>query len=335
MPGAVLPAAGGLGGERVRGPGNGRRGRAAFGAEAGFRGEAALGAVAGRGQRERRRDLEPAARQRSGTERAAAEVHPLAHADDPVPGSRGRHAGLREYRGQAAVVGYPDDQVRVRVADADDTRGARTRVLDHVRERLLDDPVRRQVHARGRGPGVPGDLQGDLDPGTASAPDEPVQARQPRRGGERRLPGLAAAGDRLTAARWRLASSGIDPRRTRRHVLLAEHAEHPAHLLKGVPACRLDRAERVLGAVGPHVDDVLAVAGLDGDHGHAVRHDVVQFARDPQPFLGDRAARRLLLQRHHVQPALPHRVPGHPGDDVGERDRDELARRRGTRPQRP
>ncbi len=164
-----------------------------------------------------------------------------------------------------------------------------------------------QVRATSRSrPARPGAGARGAAPGRAVAAADAARAGLSRPG--RRDPGLTGSGEGGTG------------------VLLAEHAEHPAHLIEGIPARRLDRAERLPGALGAHVDDVLAVARLHGDHRHAVRHHVVQFPCDPQPFLGDRAVRRLLLHRHRVQPALPGRVPGHPGDDAGERDRDEVTR---------
>ena len=112
----------------------------------------------------------------------------------------------------------------------------------------------------------------------------------------------------------------------RRRVLLAQHPQHPAHLLERVPAGGLDRAEGVARVGGAAVDDVLPVAGLHGDDAHAVRHDVVQFPGDPQPLFGHGAARRLFLQHLGVQPPLPHRVAGYPADDQGERGGDQQAR---------
>src|SRR5215469_1341238 len=121
------------------------------------------GAVSGgRGAQERQRGvhLEAAARQRAGGEVAAAQVRPLTHADDAVPGADDRHAegtgaGRAEHQGAAAVIGHPDVQGFLAVVEADHAVGAAARVLDHVGERLLDDPVRRQVDASGHRPNLP------------------------------------------------------------------------------------------------------------------------------------------------------------------------------------
>ena len=158
----------------------------------------------------------------------------------------------------------------------------------------------------------------ERQPGHPGHPRRPHgRLRPPRPPRERRRAGSGGS---------RARDSGRSRHGGRRGVLLAQHAQHPAHLLERVPAGGLDRAEGVARVGGAAVDDVLAVAGLHGDDAHAVRHDVVQFPGDPQPLLGDGAARRLLLQHLRVQPPLPHRVAGHPADDQGERGGDQQAR---------
>ena len=100
---------------------------------------------------------------------------------------------------------------------------------------------------------------------------------------------------------------------------LAQGAEHPAHLVQGLPAGRLDGPQSVTRVRGLGVDDVLAVACLDRDDAHAVRDHVVQLPRDAQPLLGDRLARRLILQPDGIPAPLPDGVTGRPGDDDAQR----------------
>ena len=97
-------------------------------------------------------------------------------------------------------------------------------------------------------------------------------------------------------------------------VRLAEHAQHPLHLAQRLAAHRLDRAQRGPGLGGLAVEHVLAEPGLHGDHRHAVRHDVVQFPGDPEPFPGDRVGGRPVPQVRDVGPPLLHQVPDHPED---------------------
>jgi hypothetical protein len=46
----------------------------------------------------------------------------------------------------------------------------------------------------------------------------------------------------------------------------------------------------------------------------AVRHHVVQIARDPQPFRGHGVSRGLLPHRRGVLPPFPDQYPRHQGD---------------------
>ncbi len=125
-------------------------------------------------------------------------------------------------------------------------------------------------------------------------------ARQRRPGGQRRLaPSLRAR--------------------------LPQHAQQPLHLAQCLPADRLDRAQRGPCLTGLAVEDVLAVARLHGDHGHAVRDHVVQFPGDPQPLQGDRIAGRPLPDVRHVAAALLHRVADDPDDGQHQADRDRVA----------
>ncbi len=158
-----------------------------------------------------------------------------------------------------------------------------------------------------------------------------------RRGSRRRDPGRGGGPARAGAAAGRLRRAGLarpgsagvrgdagvrggrvlgQSRVGRRDVpvRLAEHAQHPLHLAQRLTAHRLDRAQRGPGLGGLAVEHVLAEAGLHGDHRHAVRHDVVQFPGDPEPFPGDRVGGRPVPQVRDVGPPLLHQVPDHPED---------------------
>ena len=162
-----------------------------------------------------------------------------------------------------------------------------------------------------------------MDPGVPDPGDEPIQVPQAAHG----RPGGGWTAIRAT---WlaRSAPGTGHPRRVQdgRGVALAQHGQHPAHLVQGVPAGGLDRAQRFPGPAGLAVDHVLAEARLHGDHGHAVRHHVVQFPGDAQPFLGHRLAGRLLLQAAGVGPPLPGHRPERPEHDQQQADRDQRVR---------
>jgi hypothetical protein len=71
-----------------------------------------------------------------------------------------------------------------------------------------------------------------------------------------------------------------------RGVVRTQHTEQPAHLGQGLPSGGLDLGQHGPGLVPRLVDHEVPVPGLNGDHAHAVRDDVVQLARDPEAFLG-------------------------------------------------
>jgi hypothetical protein len=81
---------------------------------------------------------------------------------------------------------------------------------------------------------------------------------------------------------------------------------HPPQSGQRLPAGGLDGGQGVARLGGTGVEDPAARAGLDRDDADAVRHDVMQFAGDPQPFchrdLGGR------LGPHQLGPGLrlPH-----------------------------
>jgi hypothetical protein len=136
-------------------------------------------------------------------------------------------------------------------------------VLDDVGERLLHDPVGGQLQPRGQGPRGPLDLHLHRDPGRLGVGGEQVQRREP---------GLGLG----------------------RHVVGAQGAQQPAHVLERAPPGLLDHAQRPGRLLRGLLDQVGAHARLDGDHAHRVGHDVVQVARDPGALIGDGPAGQLL-----------------------------------------
>ena len=134
-------------------------------------------------------------------------------------------------------------------------------MLEDVGQRLLHDPVRREVDARGQAVQVPDGLQFDRDAGRPHLGHQVVQPAQTRL------------------------------RRDRAVVPAGEQAEQPAHLGQPLAARVLDGRQRGTGGVGVGVDGPLAGLGLDDDDAHAVRDEVVQLAGDAGAFVGDRLRR--------------------------------------------
>src|SRR5581483_530986 len=92
-----------------------------------------------RAERQARADREAAFGPRTGVELAAEDGDPLPHADQPV-------AAAAAVARTAAVVEDLERELAGPVGDTDD-RGRPAAVLERVRQRLLDDAVRRQVDA--------------------------------------------------------------------------------------------------------------------------------------------------------------------------------------------
>ena len=148
-------------------------------------------------------------------------------------------------------------------------RGAPRRVLAHVGERLLHDPVGGEVEAGGQ--------LARLAALTSSATGTPA----PR-------------------ARSTSASSCASPGCGRELVavlLLAQHAEQPPHVARAPR--RRSRGSRAAarGRARGRVERGLGRVGLDGDHADAVGDDVVELARDPRALLGDGGLRGALPLR--------------------------------------
>ena len=141
-----------------------------------------------------RRDLEPAARQRAGAAHRRAALRARAC-------RRGRAVAVDPHRPpvpvsrtcRPSIVAPPDDAY---------ARGRAGGVLVHVRQRLLDDPVRRQVEARGAAAAA--------RPRRGASPASRPRARARPAPASRASPGCGA-------------SSGAG-------VVLAQHAQQPPHL---------------------------------------------------------------------------------------------------------
>src|SRR3954449_3876598 len=119
---------------------------------------------------------------RTGTGRdlPAQRRHAFAHARDAV-------AAVRQVaRGAPPVAADIDEQVAVRVLQQYVGRHAGPGVTGDVRERLLDDPERGQVDARGQRTRLAGRPQAHGDAGHAGAGEQVVQASQPGGGRSRR-----------------------------------------------------------------------------------------------------------------------------------------------------
>src|SRR3954470_10982057 len=110
---------------------------------------------------------EAAAVTRPGLERATAERDALTHAGESVPGTARR-------RVRTAVVRYL--QLELRVAPAErDPRPRRPGVLERVRERLLHEPVGREVDARRELALVAHNLETDGEPCLSDRADQHIE----------------------------------------------------------------------------------------------------------------------------------------------------------------
>ena len=145
------------------------------------------------------------------------------------------------------------------------------RVLEHVRQRFLDDPERGQLDTGRKTAPLSLDPQLDVHAGVAHLGDEPVDV------GQRRL-----RGERL-----RLSAT--------------EDAEQPPELDERLSSCRLDRAECLLRGRRGGVEHASLGSGLHHHHADLVRDDVVELARDRRPLeLRRLADAELLLTLEHL-----------------------------------
>ncbi|MCO5614894.1 hypothetical protein L7F22_069179 [Adiantum nelumboides] len=182
----------------------------------------------------------------------------------PPPGSRRPSAHARACRsaravhraGRRAGTVVVDGQVQRVVAEPQgDHRATGPGVPTRVGQRLLHDPVRRQV-----------------DPGR-QRPRGPLGAaahRQPRGAHlvEQRVEPVQAGGGRTRGLL-------VDP---------TQHAEGGAHLAQQVAAGPLDLGERGAGLLRVVVHQVERDPGLHVDQGDVVAEHVVQLLGDPQPL---------------------------------------------------
>ena len=150
-------------------------------------------------------------------------------------------------------------------------------MLARVRQRLLDDAIRRQVDAGRQRHRLA--LRSQLDPKAARAGllHELAHVAQPRLRRQRCV--------------------GVRP---------AQDAKRAAHLVERVAPRALDRLQRFARALGVAVEHRPRALRLRHHPADAVRDDVVQLARDPRPLLADRGAlalQRLLLEQR--QPLRP------------------------------
>ena len=140
------------------------------------------------------------------------------------------------------------------------------RVLERVRQRLLHDPV-----------------GGEVDAGR----------QRPRLALDRELDGQADAAH-LLDQRVELCKAGLRPERGLA-VGAAQQAEHAPKLAERLAPRARDRDEGLARTVGIVLEQRLARLGLHHHRADAVRHDVVQLARQPGALVGDRRALSCLL----------------------------------------
>jgi hypothetical protein len=151
------------------------------------------------------------------------------------------------------------------VADGD-VRLRRFRVLERVRERLLHDPVGREVEPGRQRRSHALDRQLDRQSGVANLLEQLGELLEPRLRRERRV----------------------------RVLLGPDHPEQAAELAQRLAARRLDRRQRRPRPRRLRVKDVGARRRLNDHHAHVVRDHIVQLTRDPGLLARHRAARLLL-----------------------------------------
>jgi hypothetical protein len=157
---------------------------------------------------------------------------------------------------RGAVVAHGDLQ-RVRAVRQGDARGCTAGVLDDVGQRLLDDPVGRQLDARRQ---------------VAHLAVDAELGRQAVRAHLANQLGQVVQGRLRQQVRARV---------------LAQHRHHPAHLVERAAADPLDRAEHLAGVVLPVGQHPPLGAGLHHHRRHVVTDHVVQLAGDPLALADD------------------------------------------------
>ena len=159
-------------------------------------------------ERKDRFDAEAATRHRSGLHPAVVQLHALAHPDQAVPEARLRPGGPRARapdRPPSSL--HLDAQAIGLVARGGPGRHERRRVLAHVRQRLLDEPVDRQLQPGRQLHHGARDLQVHREAGGASLVDQRGQALEARQ----RLPILRSSSTRRMPTRWRISASVCRP----------------------------------------------------------------------------------------------------------------------------
>jgi hypothetical protein len=243
-----------------------------------------------RAGRQHRPYAEIAARRPHG-ESAARGCGPLPHAQQPVSGTQlGRAHGQRvDHLDLDRFRGVPHGEP-----------GGAGAMLVRVGQRLLRDPVRRQVGHHRQLPRL--------------AELTELHRKTGRRETGQQVGQPGEAGRRLGVVRL---------------VRAAQHAHHRLNLGEHAVRRLPDVVQGGRHLIGPAVEDVGGRAGLHVDHRDVVRHHVVQLAGDAQPLLGDPAAGLLLaavlgavgplLHLADVRPVRPGRV-AHRGrqEDPGE-----------------
>jgi hypothetical protein len=173
-------------------------------------------------------------------------------------------------------------------------------MLDHVGDRLLDDPVGSQVQPGGKLGPLAADVQVHSDASFGGSLDQAAQVRQSRRWYQRAVlppwPCVVALGP--------------------------QHPKQPPHLAQRTPADLLDGRQRPGCLLRARADHVVGDPRLHSDQAHRVCDDVVQLARDLQPLLAARPASlgqlltrpplRLLGQAGRIRALLPHRIADRP-----------------------
>ena len=189
---------------------------------------------------------------------------------DPLtqPGQSGT-AGRQVGRTRTVATGVDHLHPQSRGIVGHDHVGASgARVLDHVGEPLLDDPVGAPADLGGQLGGFSSGAQGDVEAGAGQPLDQPGQVRQAGRRGRR--------------------------------LLGPQQAEHPVQVVQGPPAGRLDGQQRVTRALRVAVEHRSGRTGLQHHQAHAVSHNVVQLAGDACPLGHQRSGPVTLLARSQL-----------------------------------
>lgn len=181
------------------------------------------------------------------------EPDPLPHPHQAVPAT-GASSGAR------AVVRDVDLE-RVGEEPEPDPGGGRSGVLQRVGQRLLDHPVRRDLHRLGEWPSLALHHHVDTQPRPGELGDELVEPTEP------------GPGSQVVAL-----------------VGVSEVAEEAVHLVDRLSAGSLDGLQRLRRLLGATVHHVTGGTGLHAHDAHMVGNHVVGVACDADPLLEHGAA---------------------------------------------